>query len=321
MRVLLDSNVWRYIVDVGAQNELFPAAQSGGVTIVVAPVIVNECLRLRDKVLRKSIIELMTRSCWHRSMPDAFLECDDLIREIARLKPHWLLASPNIRFHRKLKYDWKSRPDGFWAAARTSPERLAKRYELREAPVLGLARETSYGARELMIEQRGSFANQSLRTLTGTCTLITGESSPPVAFWRVSAISIWSNMLQIPNYAFRQWLGCYVDVDLMLADLQNLFRFWMYEASEIQLPRCWLRAAFEALQSERRVTDGNPVDSAIGVHLTDVDLVVSADRNFVSIVNRCHSEAPFNVAQAYLLKAGEAGVEELLELMKSSSAA
>lgn len=47
-KVLLDSNIWRYVLDAGAQGALLRAANNNSVTVQVAPAVVYEALRLRD---------------------------------------------------------------------------------------------------------------------------------------------------------------------------------------------------------------------------------------------------------------------------------
>jgi len=53
-------------------------------------------------------------------------------------------------------------------------------------------------------------------------------------------------------------------------------------------------------------------------HAVDVDLIISADKNFISMLNLIKVEAPFNTAHGILVGAGNAGVEELLHLLSDS---
>lgn len=78
MKVLLDTNIWRYIIDAGFANKLFQAIRHSKIRICIAPAIVIETLRMPDTPIRRQIIELQTRDCWDRLMPDAFLECEDV---------------------------------------------------------------------------------------------------------------------------------------------------------------------------------------------------------------------------------------------------
>jgi hypothetical protein len=72
--------------------------------------------------------------------------------------------------------------------------------------------------------------------------------------------------------------------------------------------------AFEFLQAFSKVTTGNPVDSQLSSHLLDVDVLVSADRNFVRFAEKCRVDAPFTLAEAELVPGSVNAVSELLAL-------
>jgi hypothetical protein len=66
------------------------------------------------------------------------------------------------------------------------------------------------------------------------------------------------------------------------------------------------------------VTSGNPVDSQLASHLIDVDVIVSADRNFIRFVEKCKKDAPFAVAEPYRIAGGGKGVGDLFAKLSSS---
>jgi hypothetical protein len=120
--------------------------------------------------------------------------------------------------------------------------------------------------------------------------------------------------------AFQQWLGCDLDINFLMSyGSSEYMRFWRSEVSAEAVPREWIRAAVHGLQSERKVTDGNPTDSAIATHAVDVDLIISADKNFITMLNRIHNEAPFRTAQGYLIRSGKEGIEDLFNLLSNPS--
>lgn len=134
-------------------------------------------------------------------------------------------------------------------------------------------------------------------------------------FWRVYAHAVWESQLSRKS-PFRQWLSCEIDVNgLLTYYAQEYADFWEKDAQANAVPRAWIRAAMFALQSERKTTDGTPVDAAIAVHLADVDLIVSADKNFVAMANRCSEEAPSKLGRARLIQGGAIGIAELLEFI------
>ena len=119
---------------------------------------------------------------------------------------------------------------------------------------------------------------------------------------------------------FKQWLGCEFDIDFLLSyGALDYVRFWQSEVREELVPREWIRASVYGMQSERKVTDGNPTDSAIATHAVDVDLIASADKNFVAMLNRIQDEAPFKTAHGLLVQAGRTGIDELLQIVSSPS--
>lgn len=316
MQVLLDSNVWRYLVDSGSQDRLYRIARQSSVKVMVCPSVVIETLRLSDSALRKKIIEIQTRDCWHRLMPDAYLQCEDVKREIRRTHSEWESDSKNVSLYRKLRFDWVRSNGGFWSEVRNNTDSVAAQYHSKDTRALEEVREQSRDARSsILTGKRKMMVTKSLRDLTGSWTTSSGDNVV-VDFWRVYALTVWDNMLSRTDSTFRQWMGCDLDLDLLLYyHTADFIKFWEYEVRTEAVPREWLRAAFFVLQSERKVTDGNPMDASIGVHLVDVDFVVSADRNFVSIVNQCRQDAPFRTANPFLISAGKTGIDQLFQII------
>jgi hypothetical protein len=317
MRVLLDTNVWRYLVDTERHDSLYKVAKQSGVTIVVCPSIIIETLRLSNLALRKKIIEIQTRDCWHRLMPDAYLECEDLKRELMRTHPEWELPEKNISLYRKLRFDWIRSSGGFWSKVRKDTDLIASMYSTKDSSVLEKARDQARQMRTQVINSDGGkLVYKSLSEMTGTWTLSNSEKVK-VEFWRVYAQTVWVNMLLDKNSSFRQWLGCDFNLDLMLSSYyeSDFLNFWSHDVRAESVPREWLRAAIYCLQSDRKITDGNPTDAAIGIHLVDIDYLVSADKNFVSILNQCRDEASFKTGSACLIGAGIEGIDQLFEFM------
>lgn len=320
MRVLLDTNVWRYVVDAGFENRLFQVTRRSNFSISIAPAIILETLRMSDVQTRRKIIELQTRECWNRLMPDAFLQCEDVKREMIRTHPEWELKTKNVNLFRKLRYDWIRTKGGFWEKVRTDSDAVAVHYKRQDSPVLTQVREQSKDLRKSVSEKGIPMLNTpSLRDWKGSWrNPINGEELVADA-WRVYAETIWGNMLSQQS-VFKQWLGCELDIDFLLSyGALDFVRFWQTEVREELVPREWIRASVYGMQSERKVTDGNPTDSAIAIHALDVDLIASADKNFIAMLNRIQDEAPFKTAHGILVQGGASGAEELLNLLSDSA--
>ena len=319
MRVLLDTNIWRYLVDSGLGDKLFQVSRQSNLRIAIAPAIVIETLRMSDVRIKRKIIELQTRGCWDRLMPDAFLECEDVKREMIRFHPDWELKSKNVNLYRKLRYDWVRGKGGFWEKVRKDPEKIAEHYKRQDSSALNEVRRQLREVRKSVSEKDEPMINTtSLKDWKGSWRDAIGGEKVVVDAWRAYAATIWSNMLSQES-VFRQLLGCEINIDFLLSyGASDFVRFWQSEAIAENVPREWVRAVIYGMQSERKVTDGNPTDASISIHALDVDLIVSADKNFIAMLNLLQNGAPFKTAHGILVGAGNAAVEELLHLLSDS---
>lgn len=312
MKLLLDTNVWRYLVDTESQDYLFKIAHKSKIKITLCPIVVIETLRMSDLNLRKRIIEVQTRECWERLMPDAFLQYQDVKAEILRTHPEWELDKKNLHLFRNLRYDWIRSHGGFWSAVKNQTDRVAQQYLSKDAVMLNTVREQSREMRSQVLNNKDKTV-EPLSTLTGSWQLNNGTTIE-VEFWRVYSQTVWLNSLIEQKSSLREWMICDFDIELMISYYGlELLNFWAYEVNTNSVPREWLRAAFYILQSQRKVTDGNPVDCAIATHLVDVDIMVSADKNFISMAKQCKDEAPFSLATAYLIESGKKGIDQLFQ--------
>lgn len=320
IRILLDTNIWRYLVDSGYENKLFQITRRSNIHISVSPAIVIETLRMSDLQTRRKIIELQTRECWDRLMPDAFLQTEDVKREMIRTHPEWELKPKNINLFRKWRYDWVRIKGGFWEKVRIDTDKVAEQYKRQDNLALTQVREQSRNVRKSVLEKGLPMVNtSSLKNWKGSRRNPMSGEEVVVDAWRIYAQVIWGNMLS-QDTVMKQWLGCEIDIDFLLSyGAIEFIDFWESEVRLENVPREWIRASIYGIQSERKVTDGNPTDSAIAIHAVDVDLIISADRNFVAMLNRIQDEAPFKTANGILIQAGKSGTEELLHMLSDST--
>ncbi|MFL1526226.1 hypothetical protein [Pseudomonas sp. O230] len=89
MRFFLDTNIWSYIANEDAGDELATHARAAGVEIVVSPAVVDEVQQLPVPEARRKVIQLLTKKDWKRLMPEVFSECAELKAEIIKLRPEW----------------------------------------------------------------------------------------------------------------------------------------------------------------------------------------------------------------------------------------
>ena len=117
MKILLDSNVWRYVANQNAGAALEECALRSYVQLVVAPALVFEARGLRDDPVRKEILKLLAQPAWTRLMPEAFLEAQEIKTAIRRLRPEWLIPNPDLTEVNALELDWRRNNGGFWSRA------------------------------------------------------------------------------------------------------------------------------------------------------------------------------------------------------------
>jgi hypothetical protein len=326
MRILLDTNVWRYIVDAGAMQEVRKVSQKNGKRILVAPSTVYETLRMSDSDLRNKVISFMSDKAWIRLMPEAFSECEELKNEIRRIRPEWLRRRPDLVMYKRLRFDWRRSNGGFWSRVLAMPEdELAALNALGDAETLDQARRASVRSREHALTLSQKEGSVRLNKVRGRDTgVLPGWDGDDIDFWRLTSRSIFKKLfeeyvLRGFRHGYLDWLEGEVDIASVLADPVSFNRFWLYDSEVEALPRFWLRGAFDFLQVWHKVSEGTPCDSQLGTYLPEADLVISADKNFIRFVTRCYDEGPIRVAQGYRIQGGSEGVEDLLALLSKTS--
>jgi len=96
MKVLLDSNVWRYLVDQNASAALEKCVTESDIEIVVTPSLVFETFEQLNEPVRKSILKLQALPSWTRLMPDTFLEMEEIKASIRRYRPELIVNNPDL---------------------------------------------------------------------------------------------------------------------------------------------------------------------------------------------------------------------------------
>src|ERR1041385_6385602 len=105
MKVMLDSNVWRYVANQNAGAALEQCALKNDVHVVVVPALVFEARELKDDPVRKAILKLLANPTWTRLMPEAFLEAQEIKTAIRYFRPEWLIPSPDLTEVKALELD------------------------------------------------------------------------------------------------------------------------------------------------------------------------------------------------------------------------
>jgi hypothetical protein len=314
--VLPDTNVWRYIVDADAVKLVRKTARDNDVQIVACPAVVYECLRMRDPDVRRRLAKALTRADWHRPMPEAFVECEDLRRQIARHRPEWLVATPDLRWWNRHLTDWRG---GFWRRVRDDSRHMSRLIGRLDSGTLDQARDESLTRRSEA--QTLGHTPSTLRLATATAhyaETVPGWDGEDFEAWRAYSESTWWRTLFIrEDPTMLDWLGPWIDLDVLRRDRQGWVEFWTRQVAPDALPREWIRWAMTELQALRKVTSGTPVDNQIAMYLCDFDVFVTSDKGFADCINLMRPHAPSTIAQVSVAAAGRAAVAHVVGLLAS----
>jgi hypothetical protein len=314
-RAILDSNVWRYIVDAGSQGELLRVAKNSPYSIQIAPAVIYEALRLRDIPLRDRIVALMTNRRFVRLMPEAYSESMEVLGEIRRLKPGWLRKFPDNEFFMRSRNDWTRKMGGFWVRCAESPDLESQRLQTMEGPLLSQAHEQFRGARKETMESSWKHNPPMDKTLAGFSHPIPGWSGEMVEAWRWESLAGLTYGLSQRGSPYRDWIAPFVEVDDGLLHRPDWVEFWLHLVSERALPRQWIRWGHYFAQRFRKVTSGSGGDNQLFTYLVETDLVITADKAFLDILEECRPYAPCSFPLGRPVPAGLPGVSAVLAIL------
>ncbi|NED96867.1 hypothetical protein G1H11_16290 [Phytoactinopolyspora alkaliphila] len=309
--VLLDTNVWNYIIDENGVEPLRKMAKASGIQVVACPAVVFECLRVPDPDKRRRRAKALTREDWLRVMPEAFSGAEDLRFELGRLRQAWFLEAPDLRQWYRHRADWQS---GFWWRVRHSSREMAR--------VIG-----SLGDSDLQQARvEAKFARKEAESLGHTlhkfkwnnATATFAEPTPgwdgnAFEAWRAASVAWWwDKLVHGRSGPAVDWLGPWLDLRAIGADPASWAQLWTREVETHALPREWVRWAMAEAQATRSTSPGTPGDNQLATYLIDVDMFVSTDKVFVELVDAMRPHCPVPLAE---VRRSPAGVESLTFLL------
>ncbi|CVI23691.1 conserved hypothetical protein [Agrobacterium fabacearum CFBP 5771] len=316
-RMILDSNLWRYISDAGASGRLLRVARHGNVAIQIAPAVMYEALRLRDTSLRRRLVELMSNRAFQRLMPEAYSESMEILDEIKRLHPDWIKTSPELEFFKRSRNDWSRKMGGFWVRCATDPDREASFIADFEGSLLEEAGRQIRDARKEMMEL-GWKKDQRLDEIRASPPKRwQGWNGEPVEAWRLETLVGVTYALQRPGHPYRDWLAPFIEIDGGLLRSPPWVEFWLHAVERNALPRQCLRWGHSFSQRFRKVTTGSGGDNQLITYLMDTDCVMTADKGFVDIIEACRPYAPHPLPATKLVAGGLTGAETVLEHLET----
>ncbi|MCV2366585.1 hypothetical protein LNV07_00515 [Paucibacter oligotrophus] len=209
----MDTNIWSYLADHDAVDELYRLALTRGVEISVSPTIVEELRRTTDLHRRRAAVEAVTRPCWNRLMPETFSECLEIKLEIRRLRPEWVIDRPNLLEFNRLRYDWTKLKNGFWDRARRGVEPRVTDESVRGDRELALAREESKQIRQRLSKTDQGVGDTPIQFVAGLPAPGTpGWAGDPVDYWRLPSLAVVRAELLVYASPYREWIDCEIDI-------------------------------------------------------------------------------------------------------------
>lgn len=205
-RVLFDTNVWRELINADAIERVRMTAKRIGSPVLVAPAVVQEMLRTRDRAVRRRQIRAVTLQSWTRLMPEVFTECEDVRAVFSTRRPEWMLAEPNLAAFHRLRADWAG-GRGFWQRARHDPDREAGSVWALRDDRLELGLREAHEQREQMSHLHyDSFAVTNWKSRPPKWE--PGWEGTEVDSWRVTtAATWWAQLVTHPSTPHLEWLG------------------------------------------------------------------------------------------------------------------
>ncbi|MFJ9026333.1 hypothetical protein ACIRPU_41195 [Streptomyces sp. NPDC102259] len=322
---MLDNNIWSYLGDERAGNRFKTVAHSLGYHVVTAPSVLLEVLQHPRSDMRAAIIEAITTATDERLRSEADQEGAEVISEVRRLHPEWMRAMPDTGREAAWRTYWTKR---FWREAVEHHDRLRDTAPARRtARTVGFLVDNQKEQRERWREAGFDLGDLSQITLAPseetTVEQQTGWApGERIAAWRPYSQEVYwhafargrRSVLTHEETTYADWVGARVDLRAMCASREVFNRFWLYEVEPVHMPRAWLRCAADTVQMDMKVTAGNPLDVQHAAYLPDCEVFLTADKNFLRVLDRIAEQAPVPVGRARrVAPAAHDGIVEAIE--------
>ncbi|WP_055566891.1 hypothetical protein [Streptomyces atriruber] len=308
MKVMLDNNIWSYLGDEQAGARFKALIHSLGHRVVTAPGVLLEVLQHPRPDKREEIVRAIMAGTDERLRSEADLEAAEVIAEVRRLHPEWIRRVPDTGREATWRTYWTKT---FWRQAVESHDRF------REiAPARRAARATQFMVdvqkEQQKVWREGKFDLSDLSRITTFPSEETPEESQlgwepgdKIASWRWLTQEVYWHYFTVGRRSAlthedttgADWVGARVDLRAMCASRERFNRFWLYEVEAENMPRSWLRWAADTVQTDMKITGGNPRDVQHATHLPDCDVFLTADKNYLRVLDRISEQAPASMGR------------------------
>lgn len=95
-RLMHDTNIWSRLAEQGQQYQFNKLVRNKQIDVVIPPATLLEVLRTHDRQLRRAVTKLVCRKVWRHLRTEAQAEAAELVAEIRRLRPAWILDQPDL---------------------------------------------------------------------------------------------------------------------------------------------------------------------------------------------------------------------------------
>jgi hypothetical protein len=178
------------------------------------------------------------------------------------------------------------------------------------------AKAQSHAARKEMIAAGWKRNPPMDKTLAGFSKPVPGWRGEMTEAWRMDSLISLTYALGQRGNAYRDWMAPFVELDDGLLNSAAWVEFWLYLTEKRSLPRQWMRWAHSFAQRFRKVTPGSAGDTQLFTYFLETDIVITADKALLEILEECRPYAPCDLPNGKLLSAGAPGVSDLTRLLE-----
>ncbi len=325
-RVIVDTNLWSYVGDLGHANALRRVTEEAGFTVLLPPSILVELLRNPHAESRRRHVAAIGAVRGQRMASEAEMCADDFVRMVKRRRPEWLRAIADMssvdKFHRLWTRD-------VWRFANADPDAAHEWVMGGYDPTTEITATQKHNSKQMRTDNFASDYNGLLRTGSPEAAQahLPGWDGHEVEAWRFDLASrYWFDMTTGRGdrgysgfvQTNRDWIGSRVDMREATTDPTDFVRLWFDEAEVGEVPRDWIRAALAYTQTTKKIGPGNARDEQHSAYLPDADKFLTADRRFASALHEVRRQAPFDFAEPHVVSAGDGGsslVDEIASIL------
>lgn len=295
--------------------------------MVLPPSVLMEVARVRREDVFKKIVHVLVTGRRVRLPTEAELESREVVEEVRRLRPDWLLTIPNVARVASLHNFWTKR---VYRMASEDPGELQRRYRSLPDPERQIVAIQRQG-REGLLAAGGDWSALDAWVWPDPAAPATLKEGWPegrrVQAWRAEARELfWHQLTVVPgrelltgeDATYAEWVGCWVDLRRLGRSKEEFTRFWFEDVEVDRVPRRWVRWATDMAQLQAKVSGGNPRDNQHSAYIVDCDVFVTADRRFADVLDLVKRAAPFRIASPALLKTGEGVIRQLERAVRSA---